>query len=100
MRSVSGRNHRPPMRLDKWLWAARFFKTRTLAVEAIAAGHVSVNEERAKPAKGLRIGDLVAGRQPPLPHNRIVEGVSGAPGAPAVGAPLLQGDGANQARPA
>ena len=39
------------MRLDKWLWAARFFKTRSLAVEAIGAGHVSVNEERAKAAK-------------------------------------------------
>src|SRR5439155_22236901 len=48
-----------PMRVDKWLWAARFFKTRSLAAEAIAAGHVSVNGERAKPAKALRAGDAV-----------------------------------------
>ena len=39
------------MRLDKWLWAARFFKTRTLAVEGIDGGRVSVNGERSKPAK-------------------------------------------------
>ena len=44
-------------RLDKWLWAARFFKTRPLAVEAINGGHVHVNNERAKPARNVRIGD-------------------------------------------
>ena len=47
------------MRLDKWLWAARFFKTRRLAVEAIEGGRVWVNDERAKPAKELRIGDAL-----------------------------------------
>ena len=44
------------MRVDKWLWAARFFKTRSLAVEAIDAGHVTVNGERAKPAKMVKRG--------------------------------------------
>lgn len=44
-------------RLDKWLWAARFFKTRPLAVEAINGGHVHVNNERVKPARNVRIGD-------------------------------------------
>lgn len=47
------------LRLDKWLWAARFFKTRALAVEAINAGHVHVNEERAKPARVVHIGDVL-----------------------------------------
>jgi ribosome-associated heat shock protein Hsp15 len=44
-------------RLDKWLWAARFFKTRPLAVEAISGGHVHVNDERVKPARNIRPGD-------------------------------------------
>ena len=46
-------------RLDKWLWAARFFKTRPLAVEAINGGHVHVNDERVKPARNVRIGDTI-----------------------------------------
>jgi ribosome-associated heat shock protein Hsp15 len=45
------------MRLDKWLWAARFFKTRGLAQEAIAAGRVKLHEERTKPAHALKVGD-------------------------------------------
>lgn len=47
------------LRIDKWLWAARFFKTRSLASDACAGGKVDVNEEAAKPAKLLRTGDLV-----------------------------------------
>ena len=46
-------------RLDKWLWAARFFKTRPLAVEAIEGGHVRVNDERVKPARNVRPGDQI-----------------------------------------
>jgi ribosome-associated heat shock protein Hsp15 len=64
------------MRVDKWLWAARFFKTRSLAAEAIAAGHVSVNGERAKPAKTLRPGDAVEVRRPPFVHSIVVRAVS------------------------
>jgi ribosome-associated heat shock protein Hsp15 len=44
-------------RIDKWLWAARFFKTRALAAEAVNGGHVHVNGERVKPARSLRPGD-------------------------------------------
>jgi len=47
------------VRLDKWLWAARFFKTRGLAQEAIAGGKVHVNGQRAKPARGVRVGDTL-----------------------------------------
>ena len=45
------------MRIDKWLWAARFFKTRSMASEAVDGGHVEVNGERAKPAKQIKPGD-------------------------------------------
>lgn len=45
------------VRLDKWLWAARFFKTRALAVESVNGGHVHVNGQRCKPSRPVRIGD-------------------------------------------
>jgi ribosome-associated heat shock protein Hsp15 len=47
------------MRIDKWLWAARFFKTRTLAADAVEAGHVMINEARVKPAKAIAPGDML-----------------------------------------
>ena len=47
------------VRIDKWLWAARFYKTRSLAAEAITSGKVELNGERAKPAKGVKAGDTV-----------------------------------------
>jgi ribosome-associated heat shock protein Hsp15 len=50
------------MRLDKWLWAARFFKTRSLAQQAISAGRVKLNDGRVKPAHELKCGDSVAVR--------------------------------------
>ena len=55
---------------------ARFFKTRSLAVEAIDAGHVSVNGERAKAAKMLRAGDRIEIRRPPFSHHLVVKGFS------------------------
>jgi ribosome-associated heat shock protein Hsp15 len=48
------------LRIDKWLWAARFFKTRSLAAQAVEGGRVRVAGERVKPAKDLRVGDEVA----------------------------------------
>lgn len=45
------------VRLDKWLWAARFFKTRSLASAEVDAGHVELNGERSKPAKQVKLGD-------------------------------------------
>jgi|SRR5215212_7147004 len=55
-------------RLDKWLWAARFFKTRSLAADAIETGKVEVNGERAKRAKLLQAGDTVRVRLGPYHH--------------------------------
>jgi len=45
------------VRIDKWLWAARFFKTRSLATQAVEGGRVKLNDERAKPSKEIRVGD-------------------------------------------
>jgi ribosome-associated heat shock protein Hsp15 len=50
------------MRLDKWLWAARFFKTRSLAQQAVSAGRVQLNGDRTKPAHELKAGDMVVVR--------------------------------------
>lgn len=55
-------------RIDKWLWAARFYKTRSQATEAVAGGKVEVNGESAKPSKSVRSGDLVRIRFGPVEH--------------------------------
>lgn len=59
------------VRLDKWLWAARFYKTRALAAEEVARGRVSVNGQAAKPARELRPGDRLVLRQGAI--ERVVE---------------------------
>jgi ribosome-associated heat shock protein Hsp15 len=64
------------VRLDKWLWAARFYKTRSLATEAVAGGKVDVNGERAKPAKPIKTGDEIRLRLAPYEHVLIVRALS------------------------
>ncbi len=86
------------MRIDKWLWAARFFKTRTLAAEAIAAGHVSVNGERAKPAKDVRPGEQVLVRRPPFEHAVVVKALSERRGPAAEAALLYEETAESRAR--
>ncbi|MFT4562316.1 MAG: ribosome-associated heat shock protein Hsp15 [Gammaproteobacteria bacterium] len=63
-------------RLDKWLWCARFFKTRGLAAEAIKAGRATVNGVRAKPARVIKADDQVVLRRPPFEHQLTVLAVS------------------------
>jgi|APCry1669189000_1035189.scaffolds.fasta_scaffold26639_2 ribosome-associated heat shock protein Hsp15 len=65
-----------PVRLDKWLWAARFFKTRALSQEAIDLGQVLVNDDRVKPARTVRLGDLVQVRVGDLVRTVVVCGLS------------------------
>jgi ribosome-associated heat shock protein Hsp15 len=86
------------MRLDKWLWAARFFKTRTLAVEAIEGGRVSVNGDRAKPAKELRVGDTLSIRRPPFEHVVRVRELSDKRGSAAIAAALFEETEESRAR--
>ncbi|HEY2165403.1 MAG TPA: RNA-binding S4 domain-containing protein [Gemmatimonadaceae bacterium] len=64
------------VRVDKWLWAARFFKTRSLATDAVAGGKVEVNGERAKPAKSVKAGDEIRLRLPPYEHVLIVRALA------------------------
>lgn len=77
-------------RLDKWLWAARFFKTRSLAADAIAGGKVDVNGERAKRAKPLQLGDEVRVRLGPYEHHVIVRALSVRRGPASVAAGLYE----------
>ncbi|MBB5017526.1 ribosome-associated heat shock protein Hsp15 [Chitinivorax tropicus] len=51
------------VRIDKWLWAARFFKTRSLATEAVELGRVLINTDRVKPARTVRLGDTILVRR-------------------------------------
>jgi ribosome-associated heat shock protein Hsp15 len=78
------------VRLDKWLWAARFYKTRPLAAEAIEQGRVEVNGERAKRAKAVGVGDTIRVRQPPFETVLAVRGVSERRGPAAVAATLYE----------
>ena len=78
------------VRIDKWLWAARFFKTRSLAADAIAAGKVEVNDERVKPAKLIQLGDAISVRVGPYVHVVRVRGISERRGPATVAATLYE----------
>lgn len=64
------------VRLDKWLWAARFFKTRSAATDAVHGGKVEVNDAPVKPARGITIGDTIRIRLPPYQHIVTVTGLA------------------------
>lgn len=68
------------LRIDKWLWAARFYKTRSLAVEEIDKGRVHINDQEAKPAREVKVGDTVNLRQGPVTRTLVVRGISGQRG--------------------
>lgn len=78
------------VRLDKWLWAARFFKTRSLAAEAVSGGKVTMHGDRVKPARPLQVGDELSIRLGPYEHVVRVRELSGRRGPAAVAATLYE----------
>ena len=76
------------LRIDKWLWAARFYKTRSLAADEIGKGRVRVNDQEAKPSREVKAGDIVMLRQGAVLRTVRVRALSGARG-PAVVAQQL-----------
>lgn len=81
---------RDKVRLDKWLWAARFYKTRGLASEAIKGGKVSVNDQRSKPSREIKIDDCVNLRQGHDQKTVIVRALSEHRGAATVAQQLYE----------
>ena len=80
------------VRLDRWLWAARFFKTRALAAAAIGGGKVEVSGTRAKRAKQLAVGDRLRIRRGPFEYLVVVRALSEHRGSPAAAATLYVED--------
>ena len=78
------------LRIDKWLWAARFYKTRALAVEEIDKGRVQVNGQEAKPAREVKAGDTVALRQGPVLRTLVVRVISNQRGSAPVAQQLYE----------
>ena len=78
------------MRIDKWLWCARFFKTRSIAAEEIGKGRVMVNGKTAKASREVRPGDTVVLRQGPVARTVLVRGLSGARGPAPVAQQLYE----------
>jgi ribosome-associated heat shock protein Hsp15 len=64
------------VRIDKWLWAARFFKTRSLAADAVAGGKVALNGARPKPSRFVRAGDHLNIRRGAYESSIVVKGTS------------------------
>lgn len=83
------------VRLDKWLWAARFYKTRSLATEAINGGHVRLNEQRPKPGAKLHIGDRVIIRKQAQRFELTVTALSEKRGSASVAQGLYEEDAAS-----
>jgi len=78
------------LRIDKWLWAARFYKTRTLAVEEITRGRVEVNGQEVKPAREVKAGDTIALRQGVVRREVVVKGLSNMRGPAPVAQQLYE----------
>ena len=69
-------------RIDKWLWAARIFKTRTIAAEACKKGRISINGAQAKPARMIKAGDPFQVRKPPVTYSfKVLQAIEKRVGA-------------------
>ena len=69
-------------RIDKWLWAARIFKTRTIAADACKNGRVTLKGERVKPSRNIKVGDVIDVRKPPLTYTfRVKRAIENRVGA-------------------
>jgi ribosome-associated heat shock protein Hsp15 len=78
------------VRIDRWLWAARFFKTRGAATDAVAGGHVHLNGARVKPSKDVRAGDVLEITTAGSRREVVVLGLAGRRGAASVAATLYE----------
>jgi ribosome-associated heat shock protein Hsp15 len=78
------------VRVDKWLWAARFFKTRGAATEAVLGGRVHVNDERVKPAKDVHLGDRLEVTTGDVRRTVLVRGLAEKRGSASVAATLYE----------
>jgi ribosome-associated heat shock protein Hsp15 len=78
------------LRIDKWLWAARFFKTRSLATDEIDKGRIAVNGVAAKPAREVKVGDTVALRREGVTRTVVVKGLSNMRGPAPVAQQLYE----------
>ena len=79
-----------PLRIDKWLWAARFYKTRSLASADIGKGRVLINQQPVKPAREVRVGDVVTVRQGEVTRTVQVKGLSAQRGPAPVALQLYE----------
>ena len=77
------------VRLDKWLWAARFFKTRSLATDAIGRGHVQVNGQAAKGSREVRVGDRIGLREGTVARTLVVREASDRRGSATIAQTLF-----------
>jgi ribosome-associated heat shock protein Hsp15 len=78
------------LRIDKWLWAARFYKTRTLAAQEVGKGRVEVNGQEVKPAREVKVGDTVSMRQASVTRTVLVTGLSDVRGPAPVAQQLYE----------
>jgi len=78
------------IRIDKWLWAARFYKTRSLATEEVGKGRVQIAQQDVKPSREVRVGDTVVLWQASVKRTVVVKGMSGTRGSAPVAQTLYE----------
>ncbi len=78
------------IRIDKWLWAARFYKTRSLATDEVGKGRVQIAQQDVKPSREVRVGDTVVLWQASVKRTVVVQGISGTRGSAPVAQTLYE----------